>query len=262
MQRAVSRTLRSQHVRQRAGRRIGGLALAVTQEQLDRTPGQHPADFTPLPFSAGNDHVIVPGRLVAHPRNRRCLRPLFDWDALGPCDRAAADGNGVIRNQSCHQFPGISLARMKIEKIQDRRTEILCIHFLLDRAVPASGIELALVRWVLALDLKFLLQRRDAHGRRPDTARESLPAFHFNYGPTRAILLDAPAEGSIAGWQQTPLRGYLEHATIGSQDVAGLGKSSDFTGFSRHDGEANRPPAKLKPGTTTEPTESHTGAPF
>ncbi len=81
-----------------------------------RTLGEEASDLAATALDEGDVHLIVAGRLMTEPRDGGGFGPLWDGNALGAGDRAAAYGGGVRSDKIGEKLGVADMRGMEGEK--------------------------------------------------------------------------------------------------------------------------------------------------
>jgi hypothetical protein len=170
-------------------------ALANGQFAILGSPLRH---FTPLPFDPWNDHRIVSGSLVTHPRDDGRFGTLLDWYPLSPGNRPTSHWSGVVRDELGHTHSQLLVAWMEREKIDHRLSEVfdvLALGFLASQRVCLFAFGKAFGR---SLGVQVLLNPGDRSCRGPYSFRKNFTTFLFLHNPVIAGSLDASSQSCIS----------------------------------------------------------------
>ena len=92
------------------------MTFAVKLQKLMRTVGEEASDFAATALDEGDAHLIVAGSLMTEPRDGGGFGALFDGNALGAGDRAAAYGRGVRGDKIAEKLGVAGMRGMEGEK--------------------------------------------------------------------------------------------------------------------------------------------------
>jgi hypothetical protein len=102
--------------------------------------GEHASDFATLATHAGNFHVVVSGRLVAHPSDDGCFGAFFDGDSFGSGDGSAPDRGRVVGDRLGQILGRFQVTGMEIEKAKNGGFKAFHVGFLLAFAPSLIGL--------------------------------------------------------------------------------------------------------------------------
>ena len=184
---------------------------------------EHAPHLAAFALHALDLHVVISRRGVTQPRDDGGLSTLFNRDALGPRDGAAAHRRRVRGDRLREAGFNVGVARVKSQELPHGGAEVFDVLGL--RLAPPAGVGgFALgILWCRALGRELGLDPLDGCARRPHAATEDLAPALLLHRPRRPGQLHAARQPGIAGREQRPILRRAKHRTILTTNTARIG---------------------------------------